>query len=228
MGFPHSDIFGSKFARNSPKLFAACHVLHRLSVPRHPPDALRRLISATPLKDAPCAEAKPPHTKPLSRRPQHRPKNLKTHDNRSNGLQPTGVRNGDSVPTASLPPRRLSIGPLPASPITKPFGSQFSSSPCPTTAGSLSPQPNASQSRHPVSLVFSHKDLFSRAPYPLFPSRKEWWRRTGSNRRPQACKASALPTELRPREPSGHAGLRLRFKCFALTGAPSLRFGCFA
>ncbi len=25
-----------------------------------------------------------------------------------------------------------------------------------------------------------------------------WWRRTGSNRRPQACKASALPTELRP------------------------------
>ena len=45
-GFPHSEIFGSKFARNSPKLIAACHVLHRLSVPRHPPDALlRRLIS---------------------------------------------------------------------------------------------------------------------------------------------------------------------------------------
>ncbi len=26
-----------------------------------------------------------------------------------------------------------------------------------------------------------------------------WWRRTGSNRRPHACKARALPTELRPR-----------------------------
>ena len=25
-----------------------------------------------------------------------------------------------------------------------------------------------------------------------------WWRRTGSNRRPIACKATALPTELRP------------------------------
>ena len=25
-----------------------------------------------------------------------------------------------------------------------------------------------------------------------------WWRRTGSNRRPVACKATALPTELRP------------------------------
>lgn len=27
----------------------------------------------------------------------------------------------------------------------------------------------------------------------------DWWRRTGSNRRPHACKARALPTELRPR-----------------------------
>ena len=27
---------------------------------------------------------------------------------------------------------------------------------------------------------------------------RNWWSRTGSNRRPQACKASALPTELRP------------------------------
>jgi hypothetical protein len=39
-GLPHSDILGSTLARSSPKLFAACHVLHRLSVPRHPPDAL--------------------------------------------------------------------------------------------------------------------------------------------------------------------------------------------
>ena len=37
---PHSDIPGSTSARLSPGLFAACHVLHRLSVPRHPPDAL--------------------------------------------------------------------------------------------------------------------------------------------------------------------------------------------
>src|SRR5262249_15372524 len=33
-----------KGARPSPRLFAACHVLHRLSVPRHPPNALTRLI----------------------------------------------------------------------------------------------------------------------------------------------------------------------------------------
>ena len=42
-GFPHSDIFGSKLVRSSPKLFAAYHVLHRLSVPRHPPNALKTL-----------------------------------------------------------------------------------------------------------------------------------------------------------------------------------------
>jgi hypothetical protein len=39
-GFPHSEIHGSKVARTSPWLIAACYVLHRLSVPRHPPDAL--------------------------------------------------------------------------------------------------------------------------------------------------------------------------------------------
>ncbi len=44
-GLPHSEIPGSPIARISPGLFAACHVLHRLSVPRHPPDALHlRLI----------------------------------------------------------------------------------------------------------------------------------------------------------------------------------------
>ena len=39
-GLPHSEIPGSPIARISPGLVAACHVLHRLSVPRHPPDAL--------------------------------------------------------------------------------------------------------------------------------------------------------------------------------------------
>jgi len=39
-GFPHSDIRGSKVARTSPRLLAACHVLHRLLAPRHPPNAL--------------------------------------------------------------------------------------------------------------------------------------------------------------------------------------------
>ena len=39
-GLPHSEIGGSKAACASPPLFAACHVLHRLPEPRHPPCAL--------------------------------------------------------------------------------------------------------------------------------------------------------------------------------------------
>jgi hypothetical protein len=56
-GFPHSEIFGSTLARNSPKHFAACHVLHRLLAPRHPPHALSSLTysvhaASTVLADA--------------------------------------------------------------------------------------------------------------------------------------------------------------------------------
>ena len=42
-GFPHSDIRGSMLICSSPRLFAACHVLRRLPMPRHPPYALVRL-----------------------------------------------------------------------------------------------------------------------------------------------------------------------------------------
>ena len=41
--FPDSDISGSTLVSRSPKLFAAVHVLHRLSTPRHPPRALHSL-----------------------------------------------------------------------------------------------------------------------------------------------------------------------------------------
>ena len=43
VGFPHSEIPGSKPACGSPRLIAACHVLHRLSAPRHPPCTLNSL-----------------------------------------------------------------------------------------------------------------------------------------------------------------------------------------
>ena len=40
VGFPHSEIVGSKDICSSPALIAAYHVFLRLSVPRHPPYAL--------------------------------------------------------------------------------------------------------------------------------------------------------------------------------------------
>ena len=47
-GFPHSEISGSKDICSSPKLIAAYHVFHRLSVPRHPPCALLCLTFVCP------------------------------------------------------------------------------------------------------------------------------------------------------------------------------------
>jgi hypothetical protein len=44
-GFPHSEIPGSKTACVSPRLIAACHVLHRFPAPRHPPFALSSLTT---------------------------------------------------------------------------------------------------------------------------------------------------------------------------------------
>ncbi len=45
VGFPHSDICGSTPACDSPQLFAANHVLHRLLTPRHSPCALSSLTT---------------------------------------------------------------------------------------------------------------------------------------------------------------------------------------
>src|SRR6056297_3649637 len=39
-GLPHSEIHGSKVILTSPWLIAEYHVLHRLLLPRHPPNAL--------------------------------------------------------------------------------------------------------------------------------------------------------------------------------------------
>src|SRR5215831_8452720 len=81
-GLPHSEIPGSPIARISPGLFAACHVLHRLSVPRHPPDALTsRLITGVPPRGGTTGSAgETPHTTaahraktPLPRQQERRP-----------------------------------------------------------------------------------------------------------------------------------------------------------
>jgi hypothetical protein len=56
-GFPHSEILGSKLVRSSPGLIAAYHVLHRLSAPRHPPNALISLHHSHDRCPRPAASA---------------------------------------------------------------------------------------------------------------------------------------------------------------------------
>ena len=67
VGFPHSEILGSKLIRSSPGLIAAYYVLHRLHAPRHPLDALKALdrshyrcpqLIAAPLETLPLSSGK--------------------------------------------------------------------------------------------------------------------------------------------------------------------------
>src|SRR5262249_36146824 len=91
-GLPHSEFPGSPIARISPGLFAACHVLHRLSVPRHPPDALasRLITAASPREDAappPRTGPKPPGAKnPVPPPPRTEPPHRRGPKKRRSGL----------------------------------------------------------------------------------------------------------------------------------------------
>ena len=163
-GFPHSEILGSKLVRSSPRLIAAYHVLHRLSVPRHPPIAL---ISLHHSHDrCPRTRPRPGHViirKTIGFGSISRPK----HSCRT--------------PRTPAAVKRLAVF----------AGYLLSRSP---TIGSV---PSSRYER-------SHARRKRRAANPLtwtlrMWSHQKWWSQTGSNRRPHACKARALPTELWPR-----------------------------
>src|SRR5918995_5959231 len=76
-GLPHSEIHGSRPARGSPWLIATCCVLHRLSVPRHPPDALHTLVltALTRRVNRPTYECATRRRKPA--RDQHQPARIR-------------------------------------------------------------------------------------------------------------------------------------------------------
>ena len=63
-GFPHSEIHGSKPIPGSPWLIAGYRVLHRLLLPRHPPNALIALDPIRKKKDrASLRKPRPPGSK---------------------------------------------------------------------------------------------------------------------------------------------------------------------
>ena len=70
-GLPHSEISGSKRMCRSPKLIAACHVLHRLLAPRHPLCALKSLIPC--LKSAVTTEGSDRSGPPIHNGPARTP-----------------------------------------------------------------------------------------------------------------------------------------------------------
>jgi hypothetical protein len=153
-GFPHSEIPGSKLVRSSPRLIAAYHVLHRLSAPRHPPNALIALD--------------------------------RSHDRCPHLSTRTSVRKDHACRHART------NAPL--------RGCELVSGRCRYPAS-----PNMA-SLHDVKHPRKQPQQGAKARVKLFALhlrqrqtiQNSWWSRTGSNRRPHACKARALPTELRP------------------------------
>ena len=158
-GFPHSEITGSKGARASPALIAACHVLHRLSTPRHPLGALIRLIVLS--KTHACFAVR-------STQGQGDPIRKRTHQFCiSQTMMSSQVQPGQCL--------RIRLNP-----------SIHDVKARPAEAG--------------VQFCHLYREVSSA------PLSGRWWSQTGSNRRPDACKAPALPTELWPHKSEAHVG----------------------
>lgn len=162
-GFPHSEILGSKLVRSSPRLIAAYHVLHRLSAPRHPPDALTTLDYS--------------HDQcPLGYKPDMTKKERPVF-----GFRQRHVFACQAYPTPTAAGRGWFAG----------LGARWPNMlPLYDFKHPRSPQ----EGRRIPLTIHGHDQVM-----PYRPSgSKKWWSLSGSNRRPEACKATALPAELRP------------------------------
>jgi hypothetical protein len=171
-GFPHSEILGSKLVRSSPRLIAAYHVLHRLSAPRHPPNALKTLDHSH--------DRCPP---PGSENPGDRRLIRKTI--------------GSNLSARALACRTHPVKDAVTSSLvaeTRKFGYRA----CSLFTISNIRAPPRDRLRTNCSKTSGQR---TRAP-------SSWWSQTGSNRRPRACKARALPTELWPHLGGPFAGMR--------------------
>ena len=243
-GLPHSDTWGSKLARSSPQIFAACHVLHRLLVPRHPPDALLMLqltsqdAQCTPAQSPPCTGTTHTHKTPdVDQNPIPQQSHLisRVQPDARTSAHYTNVPERYAKPMVippQLTPQQIRVRHPPQTQHGPP---RPSSKPQPSRSRMTArPEPNRGILAHPEThqnLIHNQQrtQTHTEPPYTtppqqgccriqqsdLLPTRyakpRRWpnpWRWTGSNRRPPACKAGALPIELHPHmtgQPSQHA-----------------------
>ena len=170
VGFPHSEILGSKLIRSSPRLIAAYYVLHRLHAPRHPLNALKALDRShyqCPQTAIPPLENR---TRSRTERSSHRLIDVMVLIGQIKNNQ---ISRDNSVPRRGCRLKR----------------SRTSSLNDVERSGQIALQ----KENRPAKLCSLPKATFA-----FHIHSKEWWSQTGSNRRPHACKARALPTELWP------------------------------
>lgn len=172
---PHSEILGSKLVRSSPRLIAAYHVLHRLSAPRHPPNALLALDRSH--------DQYPPHAHNMNAKQKMSERPLCLPNTPSSCL----------LKRYAGTPRR---GKRQGERIKKTFRRMHSLFTMTKNLATASPPRFREQkdSAKPLALTNEHTRLKPR----LDTSPENWWSQTGSNRRPPECKSGALPAELWP------------------------------
>ncbi len=169
-GFPHSEIPGSKLVRSSPRLIAAYHVLHRLSAPRHPPNALKTLDRSHDRCSLSCKSASRQLQKTSRSQKDRSPSPFENSDL----MLAEHDRNGPAFAAATVTFPLNDVDDLPSRAIPIDLRRQQNS--CfPDSHNGPSPS-SRSNARHMTN----------------------WWSQSGSNRRPDACKATALPAELWP------------------------------
>ena len=187
-GLPHSEIHGSKPARGSPWLIATCCVLHRLSVPRHPPDALHTLVPYLRMRHA----QEKAHRGQTPARPH--PAKMHRHDPTSSlPLRGDGPVGSSSV-THSLhmskipyPPQRISAFSL--TDISLP-GHYWSPK---VTIRHLYPPPGGGGRDRTDDLMLAKHALSQLSYAPTGKDQVEqWWAREDLNFRPHAYQARAL------------------------------------
>ena len=173
-GLPHSEISGSKPIPGSPLLIAGYHVLHRLLLPRHPPNALLALDPIqrrTGLTRRPFVQRPSPPPRPHRRSPGRK----------SYIFPPHGRVRPQEHSVSVLDLEQTCLGPRhPAPPQVTPTLGRTSGSDVSLSSRLSNARPDRTG---------QHAQRRSSDP---------WWSLSGSNRRPPACKAGALPAELRP------------------------------
>ncbi len=220
-GLPHSDMSGSKLVRSSPDLIAAYHVLHRLSAPRHPPDTLITLDRFHDRCPTPRQKEPSIHSKTIlfaSNTPDESPRSAGLHDSRSpprtprqhpgrSRIRARNPKTGHSHPSPSSRPKTRH----PARTIPKDAPDRATKAPDPGrdrmhslfTMSNNPPQAmRPASDANPLASKRNSSDHGRRRARP--PGSAAWWSLTDSNRRHPACKAGALPAELRPRKNTGH------------------------
>ena len=225
--------------RGSPWLIAAYHVLHRLSAPRHPPDTLMTL-DRSHYRCPPSWRVRRPAREQgtdararLAAGPKVRrrggPKRPLLHIPNLSGTGAVKLpvvaafsdRQSGEARLEST--RRLVRAPGFARRASRPDRPDtFTLHDVEQQAPSRKGRRHAPAGRPGANSLDADEGSgpvrSKRPPHPV----EDWWSKTGSNRRPHACKARALPTELLPLGPSAR-GSRLEPQAPAPTSVGSAR-----